>query len=527
MKEKEEMKRVVFYVRESTDNLPQQEALKKQVQWCYELSEKQPDWVMVHEPFVDEGLSGTSAETRESFQEMIRFAENGGCDLIVTREVSRFARNTLDTIRYVRRLKEHGVYVKFIHENIDSQTTDGEIMLTIMASIAQDESRKISKRVLAGQKTSMQRGVIFGNGNILGYDKTENGYIVNENQAEIVRKIFNLYLEGSRLTKIKHELETEGYVTSKGNNIWDVTTISKILKNISYTGSSVYRKSVTKDYLTHKRTPNKEEETYIFVPDTHPAIISKEDYLAVQEKLAEKRPSKDPVSRSGTDVWTKLLVCGCCGKKFIRESGQKRAEMLTGYICRNKKSQGTARSSDDKALPINNRCNSMRVTQWVLYLIVEQVFQKIEKAQPVQTIHEPDPDAAKNDENIKFIDSQLEKIILLRADGEISLEDFRRKKEELLMEKDRRAAELLRSENKTEIAAAERIDNNAIKSMIKKIVVYEDRFEVVTGNALPFRTKEFTVTKKEAKDFISKHPELKIVNNWKNKKIRIVFSEED
>jgi len=463
------VRRVVFYVRESSMNLPKLEALKNQEQWCYETLNKNTEWIMVHEPYIDKGLSGTSVETRPAFQKMMKFAMDGGCDLIVTREVSRFARNTLDAIRYVRKLKEHHVYVFFVNENINSETADGEIMLTIMASIAQDESRKISKRVLSGQETSMKKGIIFGTGNILGYEKTENGYVINDDQAAVVRKIFDLYLSGLGITKIKHELESEGIPTAAGNTIWNVSSISRILKNITYTGSSVYKKTCTKDYLSHKRETNKNKNTYIYAADTHPAIISKNDFLNVQIKLASKKKDNIPLHQN-EDIWTKLLVCGCCGKSFVRESPREGRQI--GYYCRTRKDNG------------KNACESMYISKWKLYMIAELVLKQLQDYISASNNNKKETFYFNEKEKITGIDKLIEDLIIKRADGEITKEEFIKTKAVLEKQKTKNLQNNIKNNNKTDfikfISYLKTEENNYlsdiyISSFISKITVFQSK----------------------------------------------------
>lgn len=206
---------VVIYARVSTEHEAQLSAL-----------DFHPEWTLVDQ-YIDEGITGTSAEKRPEFMRMIEDAKQHKFDMILTREVSRFARNTVDTLQYTRMLKEHGVEVYFINDGIKTFDGDGELRLTIMATLAQDESRKTSIRVKSGQQTSMNNGVVYGNGNVLGYtrvetilpDKTKQvDFVIDPEQAETVRMIFDLYLDGYGLVKIKDELELRGRKTSQGKD---------------------------------------------------------------------------------------------------------------------------------------------------------------------------------------------------------------------------------------------------------------------------------------------------------------------
>ena len=188
-------RKVAFYGRVSTEHEEQVNALKNQMQWYDELARSFPEWDII-ERYVDEGITGTQANKRPEFMRMIADAVAGEFDLIVTREVSRFARNTIDCLDMTRRLKNYKVEVFFVQEGIWTMENEGEMNLTIRAMVAQEESRKMSERVKAGQEISRANGVLYGNGNVLGYDRVGSTYVINEEQAETVRMIYNLYESG-------------------------------------------------------------------------------------------------------------------------------------------------------------------------------------------------------------------------------------------------------------------------------------------------------------------------------------------
>lgn len=195
-------KRVVIYARVSTEHESQLFALQNQLDWYKPLLSMHPEWTFIRS-YVDEGITGTSAQKRPQFIKMLANAEKGEFNLILTREVSRFARNTVDTLQYTRQLKTMSVEVFFINDNIRTFDGDGELRLTIMATLAQDESRKTSIRVKSGQQTSMENGTFYGNGNILGYDRKGKELVINPEQARTVRKIYDWYLDGWGIRKIQ------------------------------------------------------------------------------------------------------------------------------------------------------------------------------------------------------------------------------------------------------------------------------------------------------------------------------------
>lgn len=192
--DRKRQRKVVFYGRVSTEHEAQLAALENQIQWYDDIAAKNPNWYILKK-YIDEGITGTQAKKRPAFLQMVQDAKQKKFDLIVTREVCRFARNTVDTLVVTRELKNYGVEVYFVEDNIRTMDGDGELRLTIMATLAQEESRKISERVRAGQKISRDKGVLFGNGNILGYDrdKAKGTYVINPEQAETVRMIYDMY----------------------------------------------------------------------------------------------------------------------------------------------------------------------------------------------------------------------------------------------------------------------------------------------------------------------------------------------
>ncbi len=224
---------VVFYGRVSTEHEAQLSALENQLQWYDDQAKYHPNWNVLRK-YIDEGITGTQAKKRPSFLEMIADAKQGKFDLIVTREVCRFARNTVDTLVVTRELKNYGVEVYFVEDNIWTMDGDGELRLTIMATLAQEESRKTSERVLAGQKISRDKGVLYGSGNILGYDRVGGTYVINEEQAETVRMIFDMYLKGMGFTKICHELTRLKRKDASGLVRWECTKVSRIIHNATY-----------------------------------------------------------------------------------------------------------------------------------------------------------------------------------------------------------------------------------------------------------------------------------------------------
>ena len=226
-------KKVVAYCRVSTDKEDQTNSFEGQKNYFKDYIKRMPNWELC-EIFADKGISGTSTAKRKDFLRMIELAKHGEFNLIITKEISRFARNTLDSVQYTRELKQYGVGVIFLNDNINTLDPDSELRLTIMASIAQEESRKTSERVKWGQKRRMEAGVVFGR-DMLGYDVRDGQMFINEDGAEIVRLIFEKFVtENKGSHTIARELREAGYKTLTGNSIWANTAIYKILRNEKY-----------------------------------------------------------------------------------------------------------------------------------------------------------------------------------------------------------------------------------------------------------------------------------------------------
>lgn len=311
--------RVAAYCRVSTDREDQANSLASQKTYFSDYIQQHNGWLLV-DIYPDEGISGTTTRHREQFNRMIRDAEAGKIDLILTKEVSRFARNTVDTLEYTRRLKQLGVGVIFTNDNIDTRDNDGELRLTIMASIAQEESRKTSERVKWGQKRRMEAGVVFGNHCIYGFDLTGGRLTVKEDEAQVIRHIYHKFLnEGKGTHVIARELYEEGVPPPKSaTGKWSCVMIRRILRNEKYVGDVLQKKFVTVDYLTHKKVENRGQEEQILLHDHHEAIIDRPTWEAVQAELARRAEKQTDKSKYSNRYWCSGKIrCGACGSRFV------------------------------------------------------------------------------------------------------------------------------------------------------------------------------------------------------------------
>ena len=328
---------VAAYCRVSTDKEDQLNSLFAQQRFFREFIAKNPAWSLVR-VFADEGLSGTSIKRRPQFTEMIRRAMDGEIRLIVTKEVSRFARNTVDTLQVTRQLKEKGVGVLFLNDNIDTRDNDGEFRLTIMASVAQEESRKISERTRWGQLQAMRRGVVFGNQSLYGYTLTHGQLTVEPEQAEIVRLVYHKFLVERKGTHtIARELtETGVRPPLRPNGAWSATMVLRILRNEKYCGDLLQKKYRTTDYLSHRKILNEGTEEQILLRDHHEAIVSRERYEAVQAELAQRAGAAMDKSRFSARYWFSGKVrCGVCGRSFaMKRTRRANGTEYQRFVCR-------------------------------------------------------------------------------------------------------------------------------------------------------------------------------------------------
>lgn len=308
-------RRAAGYARVSTDKDEQFTSYEAQVDYYTKYIKANPEWEFV-KVYTDEGISATSTKRREGFNEMIEDALNGEIDLIVTKSVSRFARNTVDSLTTIRKLKEKGVEVYFEKENIWTLDSKGELLLTIMSSIAQEESRSISENITWGKRKSASDGkVSLAYKHFLGYDKGPNGtLVINEEQAVIVRRIYRDFMAGMTTWAIADELTAEGILTPGGCKKWRATTVESILTNEKYKGAALLQKTYTVDYLTKKIKVNEGEVPQYYVEDSHPAIIPPEEWERVQKEFARRRSLGRKYSGNG--IFATRIVCGDCGAFF-------------------------------------------------------------------------------------------------------------------------------------------------------------------------------------------------------------------
>ena len=308
-------RKVAGYARVSTDSEEQLTSYEAQVSYYTDYIRKRADWEFVN-VYTDEGISATNTQHRDGFNAMIADALAGKIDLIVTKSVSRFARNTVDSLTTVRKLKEKGVEIYFEKENIYTLDSKGELMITIMSSLAQEESRSISENVTWGERKRMADGkVTMPYGRFLGYRKGEDGLpeIVPE-EAEVVRMIYRSFMDGLSYYKIAQLLMKRSIPAPSGGEKWHRRTVESILTNEKYKGSALLQKKFTMDFLTKKQKVNEGEVPQYFIEDSHPPIIDPQEFELVQAEIARRKEIGKVYSSS--NIFSTKLVCSCCGGFF-------------------------------------------------------------------------------------------------------------------------------------------------------------------------------------------------------------------
>ncbi|HFI0162443.1 TPA: recombinase family protein [Streptococcus suis] len=359
-------RRVAGYARVSTDHEDQATSYESQMRYYSEYINGRDDWEFV-KMYSDEGISGTNTKLRTGFKSMVEDALSGKIDLIITKSVSRFARNTVDSLTTVRQLKEVGVEIYFEKENIWTLDSKGELLITIMSSLAQEESRSISENVTWGLRKQFAEGKVhFPYTNVLGFKAGEDGAIVvDQDEAKTVRYIFQQALIGKSPYHIAKDLTEQGIPSPSGKSQWNATTIKRMLRNEKYKGDALLQKTFTIDFLTKKKNINRGELPQYYVENNHEAIVDRETFDAVQLVLDNKG------RKSSTTIFSSKLVCGDCGHFFgskVWHSTSKYRRVI--YRC-NEKYNGSSKCSTPHV-------TEEEVKQWFVSAVNQVIDNRLE-----------------------------------------------------------------------------------------------------------------------------------------------------
>jgi DNA invertase Pin-like site-specific DNA recombinase len=428
--------RVAAYCRVSTDTEEQKLSYDSQVTHYRHFVSSNSDWELV-EIYTDEAISGTQINNRVGFQNMIRDALDDKIDLIVTKSISRFARNTLDTLKYVRMLKERNVAVLFEKENINTLTMNGEMLLVILSSLAQQESESISANVKMGLKMKMKRGELVGFHGCLGYDYDPESktLTVNKEEAKVVKYIFRRYVEGAGSYIIAKELMQLGYKTNKGNTSWSTSTVGGILKNEKYKGDLMLGKTFTVDPITHRRLMNFGEEDKFYMEDHHEPIISKEVFEEAQRIRAKRSGKKSRENGTKREKYSRkyafssMMKCGFCGSTFSRRSwhgGSQYKKVVWTCVTSTKKgrkycehSKSIKEADLEQAFldAFNMMCKNHKG-------VVVEFLKTIEESISSDSIAKKAKNISKD---INKYDNNLSRLVELNIDGLITKEEYEKK----------------------------------------------------------------------------------------------------
>ena len=344
--------RVAAYCRVSTLLEEQEGSYAAQIAYYTDKINRNANWIL-EGIYADDGKSATRTKKRDDFNAMVERCLAGKIDLVLTKSVSRFARNTVDCLQTIRKLKEKNIGVLFEKEGVNTLEGTGELLITILSSQAQEESRNLSENTRWGLVRRFENGIISVNHNkFLGYTKDEKGeLVIVPEEAEIVRRIFRLYLEGASIQRIARELEADGIRTVTGNETWNYGVIYQMIQNEKYMGDALLQKSYTVDFLTKKRVKNNGIVPQYYIEDNHEPIIPKELFYRVQEEVARRgsmhkpavaRKAKEEKSKySSKYALSEILICGECGHPYRRQTWSKNGRKSAVWRCESRLKAGT------------------------------------------------------------------------------------------------------------------------------------------------------------------------------------------
>ena len=484
--------RVAAYCRVSTDSDEQATSYEAQVEHYTEFIQKNPEWEFAG-IYADDGISGTNTKNRDEFNRMIEDCEAGTIDMIITKSISRFARNTLDCLKYIRQLKDKNIPVFFEKEAINTMDAKGEVLITIMASLAQQESQSLSQNVKLGLQFRYQNGQVQVNHNhFLGYTKDEEGnLVIDPEQAEVVKRIYREYLEGYSMDKIAKGLEADGILTGAGKTKWWTSTINKILRNEKYIGDALLQKTYTTDFLNKTRVKNNGIVPQYYVEGNHEAIIPKDIFLRVQEELVRRRVVKTSAngkkrSYSCNHCFAQIVICGECGEMFRRIHWNNRGCKSIVWRCLSRL-----------------ECHARTVYETVLENVVIQAINTLlgdkstYQAQLQQNIAKVIREAQKS--TADDIDEQLmelQKELLKKANNKEAYDEIadqifklREQREKCTVDTAARDAQIARINDLQDFIKQQRtdlaeFDETLVKRWLKQITVWENHFTVELKSGL-------------------------------------------
>lgn len=469
--------RVTFYARVSTDKDEQLNSLENQVQYYTELIQSKPNWTYV-EGYVDEGISGTSTKKRDSFNRMIVDAKAGRFDFIITKEISRFSRSTLDSIQYTQELLEHDVGVFFQNDNINTLDSDSEFRLVVMAGVAQDEVRKLSERLKFGFRQAIKNGHVLGNDKLWGYDKKDCVLTINEEEAKVIRRIFDLYANQKMgIRRISQTLYDEGFTSRKGN-AFNVLTIRHILENPKYKGWYCANKSQTVDYRSKRKVFLDESEWVMYPDPSVPAIVSEELWDRANA-LYKQRSQQTMSHQSAAEFHNRYpysgkIICEEHGTSFHRQVLKSAKGDKEVWQCRVYRNRGRA------------ACSAPQLRSAELDQIMAQIFDQLAQdkqaileavmkvIQSVPDEHDYQRDALRLEEDLSAIHAKKDRLLEMSIAGAITIDEFKKRNDgfnEQIQKLEEQLAVLRQEEQKSK-ASVEQLDK--IKDALKEELSFKN-----------------------------------------------------
>jgi len=484
--------RVAAYCRVSTDSDEQATSYEAQIEHYTSYIKSHPDWELAG-IFADDGISGTNTKHREEFNRMIKSCMTGDIDMIITKSISRFARNTLDCLKYIRQLKDKNIPVIFEKEGINSMDAKGEVMLTIMASLAQQESQSLSQNVKMGLQYRYQQGEVQVNcSRFLGYTRGENNkLVIVPEEAEVVKRIYREYLEGASMLKIARGLMADGILNGAGNERWHTSNINQILRNEKYIGDALLQKTYTTDFLTKKRVKNNGYVPQYYIEDNHDAIIPREVFMQVQEEMVRRRcvhtgQSGKKRSFSSNHCFSQIVICGNCGEIFKRVHWNNRGKRSIVWRCASRL-ENTGVFCDARTV-LESTIEQVLVTAINTTLKSRDSFLATLQNNIAIVLSQKN-DAAIEDIEKRLNDLQIQLLKLASAHADIKQvtdEIYRLRDEKQKAQLENIGRDDLRKRNaemsiflRKQPTVIKEYDEKLVRRLIDKVTVHEDRFEVV------------------------------------------------
>jgi len=495
--------RVAAYCRVSTDSDEQATSYDAQIDHYTAYIKGHPDWVLAG-IYADDGITGTSTKKREEFNRMIDDCMADNIDMIITKSISRFARNTLDCLKYIRQLKDKSIQVFFEKENINTMDSKGEVMLTIMASLAQQESQSLSQNVKLGLQYRYQQGEIQVNcARFLGYTKDENKrLVIVPEEAEIVKRIYREYLEGSSMLKIARGLEADGILNGAGNEKWHTSNINNILRNEKYIGDALLQKTYTVDFLTKKRVKNNGIVPQYYVENSHEAIIPREVFMQVQEELIRRRivhtsPNGKTRTFSSNHCFSQMVICGNCGEVFRRVHWNNRGKKSIVWRCVSRL-ENTGQFCDARTV-LESTIEQVLVSAINQALCDKDTFLSTLRDNIATVINR------ENDQTLADIDKRLEELQMELLKLASSNADYEKVGDEIYRLRDQKQELQVENANRDELkkrmadmstflkkqtAALTEYDEQLVRRLIEKVTIYADKFTVEFKSGLTVDVNE-------------------------------------